>query len=111
MCLRAYTCSHAYTYTHIYITTTGSNKQALLAIVDVLLHDPLASWKMSPSKNKPDTSQVQEGSAAGASDENAGNSSSVDARFVKRTIEAKLEGRDRGELRESCYVHVCVFSC
>jgi hypothetical protein len=64
---------------------------------------------MSPSKNKPDTSQVQDGSAADASDENAGNSSSVDARFVKRSVEAKLEGRDRGELRESCYVHLSFY--
>ncbi len=79
----------------------GNNKQALLAIVDVLLHDPLASWKMSPSKDKRDTTR-QEVSVASTSTEDlpSHDAACADARFVRRSVEDKLEGRDRGELRE-----------
>jgi ataxia telangiectasia mutated family protein len=65
------------------------NKHSLLAIVDVLLHDPLESWKMSDHKRE------QKRDATGGDDCVVSN---VDARIVRKTIKDKLEGLVRGEL-------------
>ena len=63
------------------------NRYALLSIVDVLLHDPLESWKVSDRKReqKRDTAEGDSGS-------------NVDARIIRKTIKDKLEGWSRGEL-------------
>jgi ataxia telangiectasia mutated family protein len=70
------------------------NKQALLAIADVLLHDPLDSWRMTPEKaarqqesERKDGDTPMESEVAGAN-----------ARLVRMKLKEKLEGWDRGEL-------------
>ena len=65
------------------------NKYALLSIVDVLLHDPLESWKMSDQKRE------QRRDAAQGGDDGMSN---IDARIIRKTIKDKLEGWVRGEL-------------
>lgn len=62
------------------------NKQALLAIVDVLLHDPLASWKETSSKK------------AAAQGFEAEDGCSPDAKLVRRSVQDRLDGWDRGEM-------------
>lgn len=66
------------------------NKHALLAIVDVLLHDPLECWKMSDQKREEKTH------AAGGDDSSV--SINLDALLIRKTIKDKLEGLVRGEL-------------
>ena len=66
------------------------NKHALLAIVDVLLHDPLECWKMSDEKRKEKTH------AAGGDDSSV--SMNLDALLIRKTVKDKLEGLVRGEL-------------
>ena len=68
----------------------ANNKHALLAIVDVLLHDPLECWKMSDEKRKEKTH------AAGGDDSSV--SMNLDALLIRKTIKDKLEGLVRGEL-------------
>ena len=63
------------------------NRYALLSIVDVLLHDPLESWRMSDQK------RAQKRDVAGGD-----SVSNVDARIIRKTIKDKLEGWSYGEL-------------
>ena len=71
------------------------NKHSLLAIIDVLLHDPLDSWKMSDEKRaRAHHAQDCQGRLVAG----AGNDASNDARIMRKTVKDKLEGWVRGEL-------------
>ena len=63
------------------------NKFSLLAVVDVLMQDPLESWRMSDRKRKQRSDAVEGDSG-----------SNIDARIIRKTIKDKLEGLSRGEL-------------
>ena len=69
------------------------NKYALLAIADVLLHDPLETWKMSETKRVQKAAEVESGNRGSAQ-----GSVSNDARIIRKTLKDKLEGWVRGEL-------------
>ena len=96
------------------------NKQALLAVVDVLLHDPLTQWKLSANKKASEqrkgctsnesVDQAMTGSRGGVPDsdggaaggssrpaelkpaEDKGSAISLDASLVRHGVKEKLEG-------------------
>jgi len=73
------------------------NKYALLAIVDVLLHDPLESWKISNEKRQ-QKGDDNEGEESFSNIEGQDSVSNIDARIIRKTIKDKLEGLVCGEL-------------
>ncbi|KAJ1470172.1 phosphatidylinositol 3 and 4-kinase-domain-containing protein, partial [Baffinella frigidus] len=72
------------------------NKQAILAIVDVLLHDPLDSWKMT--KAKAAQQQAKGSGSTSTSEVEEVEVQSADGRLVRRAFQDKLKGWDRGEM-------------
>jgi len=80
------------------------NKEDLLAIVDVLLHDPLMSWKMSTAKKAAENRRDRVGQGV-ESEMNSSIMGSVleeeektaDAKMVRKQVKDKLEGRHKSE--------------
>jgi len=74
------------------------NKEDLLAIVDVLLHDPLMSWRMSTNKaavnRKERALQAAESEADSVLKQ---EEQAIDAKMVRKQVKDKLEGRHRSE--------------
>ncbi|XP_023004525.1 serine/threonine-protein kinase ATM isoform X2 [Cucurbita maxima] len=81
------------------LSVMRTNKEALLTIVEVFIHDPLYKWALSPLKalqRQKETDDDLETSLEGSEDEYEGNK---DAARALLRVKQKLDGYEDGEMR------------
>ncbi|XP_022135092.1 serine/threonine-protein kinase ATM isoform X3 [Momordica charantia] len=81
------------------LSVMRTNKEALLTIVEVFIHDPLYKWALSPLKalqRQKETDDDVETSLEGSEDEYEGNK---DAARALMRVKQKLDGYEDGEMR------------
>ncbi|KAK9278063.1 hypothetical protein L1049_027621 [Liquidambar formosana] len=81
------------------LSVMRTNKEALLTIVEVFIHDPLYKWALSPLKalqRQKETDDDLETSLEGSQDEYEGNK---DAARALMRVKQKLDGYEEGEMR------------
>ncbi|KAJ4840216.1 hypothetical protein Tsubulata_002970 [Turnera subulata] len=81
------------------LSVMRTNKEALLTIVEVFIHDPLYKWALSPLKalqRQKETDDDLETSFGDSQDEYEGNK---DAARALLRVKQKLDGYEEGELR------------
>ncbi|XP_034925984.1 serine/threonine-protein kinase ATM isoform X2 [Populus alba] len=81
------------------LSVMRTNKEALLTIVEVFIHDPLYKWALSPLKalqRQKETDDDLETSLEDSQDQHEGNK---DAARALMRVRQKLDGYEEGELR------------
>ncbi|XP_022767135.1 serine/threonine-protein kinase ATM isoform X5 [Durio zibethinus] len=81
------------------LSVMRTNKEALLTIIEVFIHDPLYKWALSPLKalqRQKETDYDLESSLEGFQDEYEGNK---DAARALMRVKQKLDGYEEGEMR------------
>ncbi|KAL3529546.1 hypothetical protein ACH5RR_008868 [Cinchona calisaya] len=81
------------------LSVMRTNKEALLTIVEVFIHDPLYKWALSPLKalqRQKETDDDLETSLEGSEEEYEGNK---DAARALLRVKQKLDGYEEGEMR------------
>ncbi|XP_017973415.1 PREDICTED: serine/threonine-protein kinase ATM isoform X2 [Theobroma cacao] len=81
------------------LSVMRTNKEALLTIIEVFIHDPLYKWALSPLKalqRQKDNDDDLDTSLEGAQDEYEGNK---DAARALLRVKQKLDGYEEGEMR------------
>ncbi|XVE54961.1 hypothetical protein DITRI_Ditri03aG0123000 [Diplodiscus trichospermus] len=81
------------------LSVMRTNKEALLTIIEVFIHDPLYKWALSPLKalqRQKETDYDLETSLEGCQDEYEGNK---DAARALMRVKQKLDGYEEGEMR------------
>lgn len=81
------------------LSVMRTNKEALLTIIEVFIHDPLYKWALSPLKalqRQKETDEDETSDVESPEDENEGNK---DATRALMRVKQKLEGYEEGEMR------------
>ncbi|XP_062116266.1 serine/threonine-protein kinase ATM isoform X3 [Humulus lupulus] len=81
------------------LSVMRTNKEALLTIVEVFIHDPLYKWALSPLKalqRQKESDDDLEASLEGSQDDYEGNK---DAARALMRVKQKLDGYEEGEMR------------
>lgn len=81
------------------LSVMRTNKEALLTIIEVFIHDPLYKWALSPLKalqRQKETDEDETSDVESPEDENEGNK---DATRALMRVKKKLEGYEEGEMR------------
>ncbi|CAI0398621.1 unnamed protein product, partial [Linum tenue] len=81
------------------LSVMRTNKEALLTIIEVFIHDPLYKWALSPLKalqRQKETDEDLETSLEDSEEESEGNK---DATRALLRVKQKLDGYEEGELR------------
>eukprot|EP01018_Ginkgo_biloba_P024682 Gb_40159 [translate_table: standard] len=81
------------------LSVMRANKEALLTIIEVFIHDPLYKWALSPLKalqRQKETDEEETSDMESSEDENEGNK---DATRALMRVKQKLDGYEEGEMR------------
>ncbi|KAJ8771786.1 hypothetical protein K2173_026963 [Erythroxylum novogranatense] len=81
------------------LSVMRTNKEALLTIVEVFIHDPLYKWALSPLKALQRQKETDDDMDASLEDTQDGYEGNKDATRALMRVKQKLDGYEGGELR------------
>lgn len=81
------------------LSVMRTNKEALLTIIEVFIHDPLYKWALSPLKALQLQKETYEDIVLGLEDSQAVHEGNKDAARALMRVKQKLDGYEEGEMR------------
>ncbi|KAH7658740.1 Non-specific serine/threonine protein kinase protein [Dioscorea alata] len=81
------------------LSVMRTNKEALLTIIEVFIHDPLYKWALSPLKALQRQEETDDDLSSSLESPNYADEGNKDAARAKLRVKQKLDGYEEGELR------------